>query len=167
MNIADELRELVTGAKPSVVDGCWVNVGSMTYGCKEALLAIADRIDAEHEAMLVDARKTVYQGYIELPKDADGEYIHVGDMLADGLSQDFAPKKVKMLMLEGNEWMLNFGAGWQAMKNHEWHHHAPDTWERIIEDARAYVMNISGSHLWKNKTDELVARCKALAGGEQ
>jgi len=42
---------------------------------------IADRIDAEHEAMLVDARKTVYQGYIELPKDADGEYIHFGDVL--------------------------------------------------------------------------------------
>lgn len=46
------------------------------------------------------------------------------------------------------------------------HNHVPDTWERIIEDARAYSMNISGNYLWKNKSDELVARCKALAGDE-
>lgn len=29
------------------------------------------------------------------------------------------------------------------------HNHVPDTWERIIEDARAYSMNISGNYLWK------------------
>lgn len=47
----------------------------------DVVTAIADRIDAEHEAMLADVRKTVYQGLIELPKDADGEYIHIGDMM--------------------------------------------------------------------------------------
>lgn len=39
-----------------------------------------------------------------------------------------------------------------------------DTWERIIEDAREYRLNINGSYLWKNKSDKLVSRCKALAG---
>lgn len=39
-----------------------------------------------------------------------------------------------------------------------------DTWERIIKDAREYRLNIGGSYLWTNKSDELVARCKALAG---
>lgn len=60
---------------------------------RQSMLAIADRIDAEHEAMLVDARKTVYQGYIELPKDADGEYIHVGDEM-EGVDKYDSLKKV-------------------------------------------------------------------------
>lgn len=55
--------------------------------------AVADRIDAEHEAMLVDARKTVYQGYIELPKDADGEYIRIGDEM-EGVDKYDSLKKV-------------------------------------------------------------------------
>lgn len=57
------------------------------------LEGIADRIDAEHEAMLVDARKTVYQGYIELPKDADGEYIRIGDEM-EGVDKYDSLKKV-------------------------------------------------------------------------
>lgn len=104
-------------------------------------------------------------GWVRLPKDADGEYIHVGDMLVDGLSQGFAPKKVKMLMLEENEWMLNFGGGWCSMKNHEWHHHAPDTWERIIKDAMMGADRDGAPDTYQGCLDELVARCKALAGG--
>lgn len=57
-------------------------------------------------------------------------------------------------------------AAWnrRAQAGEAYHHHVPDTWERIIEDAREYRLNINGSYLWKNKSDELVARCKALAG---
>lgn len=66
MSIADELREYATNDKLHYLSD---------------YLAIADRIDAEHEAMLADVRKTVYQGLIELPKDADGEYIRIGDVM--------------------------------------------------------------------------------------
>lgn len=191
MAITDELREWARNN--TVQDNVLTTypVQHPVHGTVESLLAIADRIDAANERLCSHSRSNGYgdgftdgfndieswvidhedamaeHGFARLPKDADGEYIHVGDMLVDGLSQGFAPKKVKMLMLEGNEWMLNFGGGWCAMKNHEWHHHAPDTWERIIEDAREYRLNIGGSYLWTNKSDELVARCKALAGGEQ
>lgn len=55
MSITDELRHNIEGAE-------------QLYGCEcKHLLAIADRIDA------------AVDGMIELPKDADGEYIHVGD----------------------------------------------------------------------------------------
>ena len=173
MSITDELREWARDN--TVQDKVLTTYPAQhpVHGTVESLLRIADRIDTEHEHGMEERadryselRVEMNNCYIELPKDADGKPIHVGDMLMDGLSQSFVPKKVKMMMLD-NEWMLNFGDGWCAMNHHEWHHLASDTWERIIEDARAYVMNISGSHLWKNKTDELVARCKALAGGEQ
>ena len=64
MSITDELREWAEDRIPNA-----------------ELAAIADRIDAEHEAMLGDARKHVYEGYVELPKDADGECIRIGDKL--------------------------------------------------------------------------------------
>lgn len=52
----------------------------------DVVTAIADRIDAEHEAQLNDAFETrnsdenlESDGWIRLPKDADGEYIHIGE----------------------------------------------------------------------------------------
>ena len=141
MSITDELRERIDAV-------CRVS----GWDCKR-LTAIADRIDA-----------ALAERYVALPKDADGEYIHVGDMLVDWLSQGFAPKKVKMLMLEGNEWRLNFGSGWCAMNNHEWHHHALDTWERIIEDAMMGADRDGAPDTYQGCMDELVARCKVLAG---
>ena len=58
----------------------------------DALHAIADRIDAEHERGMADAElcaaPTEAQlselGYVKLPVDADGVPIHVGDELTDG-----------------------------------------------------------------------------------
>ena len=111
---------------------------------------------------------------IELPKDADGEYIHIGDVM---VSKDGNLHKVDSLTRNpigsDPEWfiglvLLNDGVGVGSLVRYRpdtlRHHHTPDTWERIIEDAREYMLNIGGSYLWKNKSDELVARCKALAG---
>lgn len=148
MAITDELRK-------------WIDRYTMREYAYNELTKIADRIDAE-----------LTERYVELPKDADGEVIHIGDELDDGLDQSFTPKKVKMLMLEGDEWMLNFGGGWCAMKHHEWRHHTPDTWERIIRDAVMRGADIQ----WRAEgggrmTDyfvpegyDLLERCKALAG---
>ena len=89
MSITDELRTWVTGANPAVVDGCSISVGTMTYGCKKALLAIADRIDAEHERAVMSAMNdALYHandesmaelGWVRLPKDADGVPFRIGD----------------------------------------------------------------------------------------
>ena len=50
---------------------------------RNSILAIADRIDAEHERQLeVLYRDMSDAEYVKLPKDADGEYIHVGDLMA-------------------------------------------------------------------------------------
>jgi hypothetical protein len=75
MSITDELREYAnTRISPN----------------KGMLTAIADRIDAEHERLMQEQPFTIdmvpmtdermaEHGWIRLPKDADGEYIHVGD----------------------------------------------------------------------------------------
>lgn len=76
MSITDELRG-------------WANGFAMTRKHYELqLLAIADRIDAEHEAELNDAFETrnsdenlESDGWARLPVDADGEYIHIGDVM--------------------------------------------------------------------------------------
>ena len=71
--ITDELREFAPH----------LDLGKVALaGWKESLLAIADRIDAEHERQLeVLYRDMSDAEYVKLPKDADGEYIHVGDVM--------------------------------------------------------------------------------------
>lgn len=73
MSITDELRNEVFHAP-------------MEPDQRGRFIAIANRIEAEHVgaqrrwmAELDAARDR--DGYIALPKDADGEYIHVGDMM--------------------------------------------------------------------------------------
>ena len=88
MSITDELRG-------------WANGFAMTRKHYELqLLAIADRIDAEHEAQLNDAFETrnsdenlESDGWVRLPVDADGEYIHIGDVM-DGVDKYDSLKKV-------------------------------------------------------------------------
>lgn len=56
-----------------------------------SLLAIADRIDAAHEEALSQAYMDVSDSeWVRLPKDADGEPIHIGDKLVD--KDDKLPK---------------------------------------------------------------------------
>ena len=59
MSITNELRERIDAV-------CRVS----GWDCKR-LTAIADRIDA-----------VLAERYVELPKDADGEYVHIGDVMA-------------------------------------------------------------------------------------
>ena len=86
VSITDELREYA-----------WQHMTN-----NQEIRAIADRIDAEHKMACDDAWDNGYEadylgiekwltehpqvmehhGWIRLPKDADGEYIHIGDVMA-------------------------------------------------------------------------------------
>ena len=78
MSITDELRE-------------WAS-SELSYKTRfDELIAIADRIDAEHERAVMSAMNdALYHandesmaelGWVRLPKDADGEVIHIGDVM--------------------------------------------------------------------------------------
>lgn len=72
MSITNGLREYVSGPAKS----------GISHICENAILNIADRIDAEHERQLeVLYRDMSDAEYFKLPKDADGEPIHIGDVL--------------------------------------------------------------------------------------
>lgn len=154
MSITDELRE-------------W----SEDRILNAELAAIADRIDAEHERVCkeqyacgaehgigasIEASMIQEHGFIELPKDADGVPIRVGDVTDKG--------EVTCIR--------DCGKGWEVVLNNlstfdapSLHHHKPDTWERIIEDAiKAGFADGDPHDPDQMEASELVARCKALAG---
>ncbi len=117
--------------------------------------ALCDAIDAVH-AGLERENVELRQRVTELDKrddsmhDADGEPIHIGDVMewcdsgetlaVEGIGIDV------LFYIDGEN------AEWTAVRNKR-HHHA-DSWERIIADAAATRCDF----------DALVARCKALAG---
>lgn len=139
MSITDELRKWR--------DFC-VEHGKMFKFDGAELTHIANRIDAAME------------DYIELPKDADGVPIRIGD---------------KMLLLNGRNVVVDaIGSGlfvvWNPDDRHfdacvanVCHHAQPDSWESIIEDAQTDGIR---NHNEGKPSDffALVERCKRLAG---
>lgn len=148
MSITDELRKEARGF------GCYV----YTVEQAEHLTAIADRIDAEHERLMAERRRScvfydaernycmAYDegdmadfGWIRLPKDADGEPIHVGDMMERGKARG----SVVALMLSKypKKWggRLHWGVqleGEQAPTALDlaFHHHHEPTVEDVLRE---------------------------------
>jgi len=87
--------------------------------------------------------------YMMLPKDADGEPIHIGDRLTDG---EYTFEVCELAAFCDGSWSIRNedGNAWAAC---DVTHHEPDSWERIIADAAATRCDF----------DDLVARCRALS----
>lgn len=115
------------------------------------VLAIADRIDAEHEMALDEQFRALTtdmepatdesmaeHGWVRLPVDADGEYIHVGDELRDWWHEQ-NQGEVKRLMLDRDGWWLKLKTSCERFyvhDFHEWHHrhHKPPTVEDVLRE---------------------------------
>ena len=152
MSITDELREYASGWKDR--------------SCHEHLLAIADRIDAEHEKMLrkvAESLTTTYEdmeedGWVRLPVDADGVPIHVGDAIE--IEHNGRVTTVTNINYNEHGWQVYCAEGGGFDKDTRCHHTQPDSWERIIGDAANLVRGDNESVV------ELVERCRRLAGAE-
>lgn len=121
------------------------------------MLRIADRIDAEHERGMDDAWDNGYEadylgienwliehqqvmehhGYIELPKDADGEYIHIGDKVTCGASV----WEVTGFRFAGGFWGIcctifngQGGSGTNVYPPSELHHYRASTVEEVLTE---------------------------------
>ena len=151
MSITDELRECA--AKTECASGRCEKLyrGDLDH--------IADRIDAE-----------LAERYVELPVDADGETIRIGDRLKAG-SREFTVIGIGRCY-DGFE---EFGVFSQCCEgDYEWFnaeylsHVQPDSWERIIEDAAWYgrERQFVGTSGDCERIAALVERCMRLAGGE-
>ena len=127
---------------------------------REWLLGKCDTIDAIHARLEAAYDRLRAEGehdfapeshYVMLPKDADGEPVHIGDVMEWPDGETF-----EVVGIGGNTlfYIKDGLAEWVDARNKR--HHIPDTWEQIIEDA------LDGYH--DTDFDKLVARCKALAG---
>lgn len=148
-----------TGGKPASEIACLV-INSKTFGelC-DAIDAVQANLERENDALYAEndaLRHERDDGWVELPRDADGETIHAGDELEVGNGKR---EKVKFMTLcTDGGWLIN-EQGWLPIYSH---HVKSDTWERIIEDAITYA--VSDTKGDRARFDALVARCRALAG---
>ena len=144
MSITDELREYATN-------------GSLHY-CSD-YLAIADRIDAEHESACAEAYGNGVMSvpialdesaWVKLPVDADGVPIHVGDEL-DGLHYEDGTVTGIQYWLAANGIIRELVAvrphGWDTATWHDpeeyRHRHAP-----TVEDVlREFAEKITDSQI--------------------
>ena len=111
------------------------------HGVLETILRIADRIDAEHRRQCAESwmrghdawnaidrsDEMAEHGWIRLPKDADGEVIHIGDVME---YPNGGREEVRFMTLNGAGWLVN-EAGWLPVQLH--HHHAP-TVEDVLRE---------------------------------
>ena len=135
MSITDELRSWAAGAKPAVINGCDIYVGPMTSGCMGALTAIADRIDAEHQKAIRELNNLA-DASVLLPVDADGEYIHVGDVMDSRVDYlfDGKPFTVRALVLCGDGWEVADGRFGNRYEPDSLRHHHATTVEDVLRE---------------------------------
>ena len=98
-------------------------------------------------SMLDDLEAELDEYYIELPKDADGVPIRVGDTLTDD-AEFKSEGKVKGLMLDAQEWLVTFGSGWAEVSVHEWHHYHKPTVKDVLTEFAEKITDsqIPGTH---------------------
>lgn len=102
MSITDELREWAEDntLQDRVLTTCPPQ--HAVHGVLETLLRIADRIDEAHKHAIAyvddrDLETMAEHGWAKLPKDADGEYIHIGDRVEDN-------ERVARIVLTDGSW---------------------------------------------------------------
>lgn len=147
MSITNELRKYAGNLAGML--------GASVADVKGALEEIADRIEAKLE------------DYIPLPKDADGVTIRIGDELESVHSEDGTVAGIRYY--EGGRTLIAVRPhGWDTAAwndSIDYTHAKPDTWEAIIEDAAKNIYpNGAFNPCWDEVRDELVERCKRLAG---
>lgn len=156
--ITDELRKYASSLAGKL--------GAGVADVKDALEDIADNIESDYSASynfadrIKDAAAkreeiTVFGvDYIPCPLDADGEPIH----LQDRMSWDNGTFNVHELKLDADGWTTWDEVHGYTVRADQCHHVKPDSWESIIADA------YDGR---PSDFDELVERCKRLAGEDE
>ena len=167
MSITDELRTEARG------------FGDYIYTSEQAhrLLAIADRIDAEHESACAEAYGNGVMSvpialdesaWVELPKDADSEYIHIGDRMEWVRYGDDDPTIVRTVIGVGFEaffaWSDEQGRYAQYEAHAYRHHHVP-TVEDVLTEFALAVCKDDALTIREGVVEEFAKRL-TLADGE-
>lgn len=137
MKISDELREWCDKIDPKR-EGFW------------NLRELADRIDRE---------------LVELPKDADGKPIHVGDTVYGCRSG--MKMTISELRMTTNGWSISTSRGY--LTDAEVTHAQPDSWERIADELEEWREDnrVNGSDEVFYRAGDLADRIRKLAKDEK
>ena len=132
MSITDELRE-------------WAK----EHLSRSSIFVIADRIDAAVEGM------------VELPKDADGEYIHIGDVMDSKVDHlfDGRPFEVRALVLCEDGWEAADGRFGNRYEPNSLRHHYAPTVEDVLREFADRVCN--SGHQWGLDAADTIAEYAA------
>jgi hypothetical protein len=125
-SITDELREFAPH----------LDLGKVALaGWKEGLLAIADRIDAEHQKAIRELNNLA-DGSVLLPVDADGVPIHIGDVMDSKVDYlfDGKPFTVRGLVLCEDGWEVTDGRFGNRYKPDSLRHHHEPTVEDVLRE---------------------------------
>lgn len=177
--ITEELRNLAVYLDSAAV-------GKSEHGFSPVALRlnrIADHIEQKHDEELMQAKAdvladciSVANDFIELPKDADGVPIHIGDYLhSDENGKDFPCRGFELTLMQGVKWWTveccydSYSGTSEHVSAKSCHHVKPDSWEAIIEEAASYGDKrwFSGTQGDKAIIAELVERCKRLCEQER
>lgn len=118
-------------------------------GSVDDLYSLADRIDAE---------------MVELPKDKDGEPIHIGDTVYGCRSG--IEMTISELRMTANGWSISTSRGY--LTDAELTHTRPDSWERIADelDEQAGSLTKDGYTWQEDAIHDFADRIRKLAKKE-
>lgn len=139
----------------NVTDAFMGKTAPSAYELLQALVDMLSQCDPDEwsKEFLAD------NGLMRLPKDADGQYVHVDDDMVDSCGGVFTVNGIGGNTLYYYDEVTDT-VEWTRSTNKR--HHRPDTFERIIEDALR-----NGTYYSECDVRRLVERCEALAGGVQ
>lgn len=163
MSITDELREWM--------DRTTIRFDDRRYllGTDEELTAIADRIDAEHEAKVSYWQGASYKdgydegfagaddwlgqhedamaehGWVRLPVDADGVPIRIGDAMVLQHEAKEKPYVVQSLTWDGEDWYFTCDEGFFNACG--WEHYHEQTVEDVLRDMHAELDEVTALYV--------------------
>lgn len=133
----------------------------------EEFTAIADRIDAEHEKATAGCihydperhycavHGDTENGWVRLPKDADGVPIRVGDVVERADDPDVS-RVVSIIQLADDGWWVYVGG--TGMRPDKYRHHHEPTVEEVLEDMIAEAADCDTAELVERYSKLLALR---------
>lgn len=125
----------------------------------DAIDSIHAQLERENESLKAELDRVLGEqenrdGWVELPKDADGVPIRLGDTV-ECVDDTLAPRNVTSINLACDGWWVYING--LGRRPDRYRHVTPDTWESIIYDA----MQAGRTDATVDVTP-LIERCKAL-----
>lgn len=161
MSITNELRKYISGPARC----------GISHICEKNIATIADRIDAEHEKAIRELNNladAIAVSCVQLPKDANGEYIHIGDRM-EHIELGYVLNVIAVGVDCFIAWNTHLNRYWRY-DNKLFRHHREPTVEDVLDEFASAYDRIGGEDEEHQKYLDLIAEYAAklrLANSEE